>query len=83
MSDHNRASQGRLARFCETGKLCLFVKKLIGARATIRADGLDERLKRDIGIAGGNQDGGLYAMARPDPRNDHYRRLLRHGYPLG
>ncbi|EDQ31721.1 hypothetical protein HPDFL43_17925 [Hoeflea phototrophica DFL-43] len=83
MSDHNRASQGRLARFCETGKLCLFLKRLFGARTVIRADGLDERLKRDIGIAGGIHDGGLDGSARPDPRGDHYRRLLRRGYPLG
>lgn len=83
MSDHNRASQGRLARFCETAKLCLFLKRLFAARAVIRADGLDDRLKRDIGIDGGIQDGGLYGSARPDPRGDHYRRLLRRGYPLG
>ncbi|WP_394691524.1 hypothetical protein [Hoeflea sp.] len=83
MSDHNRASQGRLARFCETGKLCLFFRNLFAARTTIRVDGLDDRLKRDIGIEDGIDGGGLDASARPDPRGDHYRRLLRRGYPLG
>lgn len=83
MSDHNRASQGRFARLCETGKLCLFLKHLFGTHPVIRADMLDDRLKRDIGIAGGIHGGGLDGSARSDPRDDHYRRLLRRGYPLG
>jgi hypothetical protein len=79
MSDHNRASQGRFARLCASGKLCLFRNRLLGPRAAIRADVLDDRLKRDIGIHGGELDG----SARPDPRGEHYRRLLGRGYPLG
>ncbi|WP_420407851.1 hypothetical protein [Hoeflea sp.] len=77
MSEHDRASQGRLARFCGRAKLWLDLLRPKGHRL-IADEGLDDRMKRDIGIA----DGPFDPAARPDPRGDHYRRLMRHGRPL-
>lgn len=79
MSDHDRVSQGRFARLCEAGKLLRFLSRLPGCGAAVRAGLLDDRARRDIGIDGT----GLDPAAQADPRGDHYRRLLRRGYPLG
>jgi hypothetical protein len=78
MSETDRASQGRIARFCGRAKLCRFLP-WPGLRPLMTGEGLDERTKRDIGIAAGPFD----PAARTDPRGDHYRRLLRRGWPLG
>lgn len=79
MSDHNRASQGLFARLCGMGKPWPILSWLPGCSAAVRAGLLDDRIKRDIGIDGT----GLDPAARADRRGDHYRRLLRRGYPLG
>ena len=79
MSDHDRCSQGLFARLCGMGKPCRFLSRLPGCGAAVRAGLLDERTRRDIGIHGT----GLDPAARADRRGDHYRRLLRRGYPLG
>lgn len=79
MSDHDRASQGRLARLCGMGKPWLILSRLPGCGAAVRAGPLDDRIKRDIGIDGTCLD----PAARADRRGDHYSRLLRRGYPLG
>ena len=79
MSDDDRASRGRLARLCEAAKLLRFLSRLPGCGAAVHADLLDDRARRDIGIDGT----GLDAAARADRRGEHYRRLLRRGYPLG
>lgn len=82
MSDHDRASQGRLARLCGTGNPLRLAARAAGrfwARlrpgcSVMAADDLDERLKRDIGYAG--------RVGLQDHRTAHYRRLLQHGKPL-
>lgn len=78
MSDSDRASQSRIAWLCGRAKLCRFLP-WPRVRPLMTGEGLDERTKRDIGIAAGPFD----PAARPDPRGDHYRRLLRRGWPLG
>ena len=74
MSDCNRSSQSRLARFCSQIRLRLARLGRKRGRRVMRAEHLDDRLKREIG---------LDPAARPNPREEHYRRLLRCGYPLG
>ncbi|MEQ8480198.1 MAG: hypothetical protein RIC18_06045 [Hoeflea sp.] len=78
MSVSDRASQRRIAWLCGWAKLCRIVPRP-RIRPQMTAEGLDDRMKRDIGIATGPFDPG----ARPDPRGDHYRRLMRCGWPLG
>lgn len=78
MSETDRASQGGLARLCGRAKLCRIFRSP-EVRPVITGEGLNDRMKRDIGIAAGPFD----PAARPDPRGDHYRRLMRHGWPLG
>lgn len=73
MSEHTRTSQSRFARLCERISLCRSVASLFGISQAMPVDELDERLKRDTGVD---------VAPRPDPRGDHYRRLLKPGYPL-
>ena len=73
MNAHSRMSQSRFARLCDRISLwCSRTGRFRPGPAT-SADELDERLKRDAGFD---------SPARPDPRGEHYRRLLRRGYPL-
>jgi len=73
MSEHTRTSQSRIARLCGRISLCRSVASLLRISQATPADELDERLKRDAGVD---------VARRPDPRGDHYRRLLKPGYPL-
>ncbi|GAB5462513.1 hypothetical protein [Hoeflea alexandrii] len=82
MSDHDRTSQSRFARFCGPGDLLplaaraagRLVAYLLSCRRVMAADELDERLKRDIGFT----DRGV----PQDRRTAHYRKLLERGQPL-
>ncbi|WP_417413404.1 hypothetical protein [Hoeflea sp.] len=73
MSAQTRMSQSRFSRLC--GRISLWCSRtgLFRPGQATSADELDERLKRDAGFD---------SPARPDPRGEHYRRLLRRGYPL-
>lgn len=77
MSEHTRTSQSRFARLCDRISLCRTrcrtLASLVRIGQATPADELDQRLKRDTGVV---------VAPRPDPRGDHYRRLLRRGYPL-
>jgi len=73
MSAHTRRSQSRFARLCDRISLWCSRTGLVRPGQATSADELDERLKRDAGFD---------ANPRPDPRGDHYRRLLKPGYPL-
>jgi len=87
MSDHDRTSQSRIAWLGGPGKLWRLALRparrlfswLCGRRLHVQAGVLDARMRQDIGIHGT----GLDDAARPDPRDDHYRRLLAAGYRLG
>ncbi|WP_417436661.1 hypothetical protein [Hoeflea sp.] len=91
MSDHDRASRSRIAWLGGPGKLWRLVWRLAlrlarrqfswlcGRRLHVQAGVLDARMRQDIGIHGT----GLDDAAWPDPRDDHYRRLLGSGYRLG
>lgn len=77
MSERVSVSQGWFARLWEwifRILSCRMQPRLRrGVRVTPAAE-LDERLKRDIGHR---------SPVLPDRRGDHYRRLLKSGYPLG
>ena len=73
MSEHTRTSQSWFARLCDGINPCRTRSLLVCTGQAMSADQLDERLRRDTGSD---------IPARPDPRGDHYRRLLRRGYPL-
>ena len=77
MSERASVSQGWFARLCERILRILSCRMQPRLRRGVRvtpAAELDERLKRDIGYQ---------ARVLPDRRGDHYRCLLRRGYPLG
>lgn len=74
MSEHASVSQGWFARLCERIIPCRMRPLLRrGSEVTLAAE-LDEWLRRDIGYV---------PPKLADRRGDHYRRLLRRGYPLG
>ena len=81
MSDHGRASRGRIARLCGILKACRVavlargrrIARSLSGRSPVPVDQLDERIRRDIGVEG---------RGWPDRRTMYYRTLLRRGQPL-
>ncbi|WP_290779659.1 hypothetical protein [Hoeflea sp.] len=74
MSEHASVSQSWFARLCGRIFPCGMRPRLRRGSRVTPADELDQRLARDIGHE---------TSTLPDRRGDHYRRLLKRGYPLG
>lgn len=76
MRDQSRAARGPVQRFSAPAKLCRFLARLLGGRASVSAPVLDDRLRRDIGLP---LDG---RMGVSDVRAAFDRKLLEGGQPL-